>query len=302
MPAMSQYRRTLGVSVDRIWENALDWEHLPHLHGSTFSRIELLERSASPELWRARVGMVGIMATQVVIELRTDRPRSSYVTRTLDGIGRGTEVHTRLAPRGERSTDIEVEFLLAGVPRLLMPVAAAGYKRLYHRLWTEDEAMMTHRQRVLDAATARRALRDAPRSSQPSGVAHPPQLDLGPVAALRQRVPLRVDTPRGEVRVVTIGDELVAHVTTCPHLGGPLGDAPIIDGCITCPWHGYRFDVRTGRAVGAHRCKLPQPARVQVDPVTRRAQLVWAPPRTSAAEATSGDPPGDPDGDPDLRP
>jgi nitrite reductase/ring-hydroxylating ferredoxin subunit len=38
----------------------------------------------------------------------------------------------------------------------------------------------------------------------------------------------------------------------CPHFGGPLDDAPVDDrGIVTCPWHGYRFDVRTGRRVTA---------------------------------------------------
>jgi nitrite reductase/ring-hydroxylating ferredoxin subunit len=33
---------------------------------------------------------------------------------------------------------------------------------------------------------------------------------------------------------------------TCPHQGGPLGEG-FLDGCVvTCPWHGWRFDVTTG--------------------------------------------------------
>ena len=32
----------------------------------------------------------------------------------------------------------------------------------------------------------------------------------------------------------------------CPHAGGPLGDG-VLDGCqLTCPWHGWTFDVRSG--------------------------------------------------------
>jgi nitrite reductase/ring-hydroxylating ferredoxin subunit len=27
----------------------------------------------------------------------------------------------------------------------------------------------------------------------------------------------------------------------CKHQGGPLGEGKIIDGCITCPWHGYQY-------------------------------------------------------------
>ncbi|MDQ3369328.1 MAG: Rieske (2Fe-2S) protein [Myxococcota bacterium] len=267
------YRRALGVSIERIWENALDWEHLPYLHASTFTSIELLERTTAPELWRARVGIRGVIASQVVIELRTDRPRLAYVTTTIEGLGRGTEIRTRLQPRGEHQTDIVVEFHVASGSRLVARVAAAGYQRLYHRLWSEDEAMMRHRQRVLDVAAARRAERDrlaARRAPEP--------VALGPLPQVRERLPLKVATPRGELRVIALGSSLLAHPTTCPHLGGPLGDVPVIHGSITCPWHGYRFDVRTGRAAGPHRCKLPVPPQVEVDPSTQLVRLVWAAP------------------------
>ena len=33
---------------------------------------------------------------------------------------------------------------------------------------------------------------------------------------------------------------------SCPHRGGPLGEG-ILRGCVvTCPWHGWQFDVRSG--------------------------------------------------------
>jgi nitrite reductase/ring-hydroxylating ferredoxin subunit len=33
----------------------------------------------------------------------------------------------------------------------------------------------------------------------------------------------------------------------CPHQGGPLGKG-FVNGCIvTCPWHGFQFDVTTGQ-------------------------------------------------------
>ena len=33
----------------------------------------------------------------------------------------------------------------------------------------------------------------------------------------------------------------------CPHAGGPLGKG-MLHGCVvTCPWHGWQFDVTTGQ-------------------------------------------------------
>jgi nitrite reductase/ring-hydroxylating ferredoxin subunit len=29
---------------------------------------------------------------------------------------------------------------------------------------------------------------------------------------------------------------------------GPLGEGRVVDGCITCPWHGWQYDPATGRS------------------------------------------------------
>ena len=36
VPHVGTYRRVLPVNLERMFENALDWEHLPHLHSSSF--------------------------------------------------------------------------------------------------------------------------------------------------------------------------------------------------------------------------------------------------------------------------
>lgn len=33
----------------------------------------------------------------------------------------------------------------------------------------------------------------------------------------------------------------------CPHQGGPLGTGALCGTTLTCPWHGWQFDVATGR-------------------------------------------------------
>jgi nitrite reductase/ring-hydroxylating ferredoxin subunit len=49
------------------------------------------------------------------------------------------------------------------------------------------------------------------------------------------------------VALFRVGDEFHALDGVCPHQGGPLG-AGTLEGCIvTCPWHGWQFDVRTGQ-------------------------------------------------------
>jgi nitrite reductase/ring-hydroxylating ferredoxin subunit/uncharacterized membrane protein len=64
----------------------------------------------------------------------------------------------------------------------------------------------------------------------------------------------------GDVRVV------VAHVEgspyaladRCSHRGGPLSEGSLTNGCIECPWHLSRFDLRTGE-VERGPASVPQP-------------------------------------------
>lgn len=37
-----------------------------------------------------------------------------------------------------------------------------------------------------------------------------------------------------------------ATQNACPHQGGPLGEGKMKDHVVTCPWHGWTWDVRTG--------------------------------------------------------
>jgi len=33
----------------------------------------------------------------------------------------------------------------------------------------------------------------------------------------------------------------------CPHAGGPLGEGTLRGTVVTCPWHGWQFDVTNGQ-------------------------------------------------------
>lgn len=45
------------------------------------------------------------------------------------------------------------------------------------------------------------------------------------------------------------GGKVCAIENKCPHLGLPLARGKIVDGVITCPWHGSSFDVCSGKNV-----------------------------------------------------
>ena len=58
---------------------------------------------------------------------------------------------------------------------------------------------------------------------------------------------------------------LLAHSVRCPHLLGPLEDTPVEHGVVTCPWHGYRFDLRSGRSCDGHGLRLDRAPTVRID-------------------------------------
>ena len=43
-----------------------------------------------------------------------------------------------------------------------------------------------------------------------------------------------------------VGDDFYATQNDCLHLEGPLGEGRLEQCVITCPWHGWQYDVRTG--------------------------------------------------------
>ena len=69
-----------------------------------------------------------------------------------------------------------------------------------------------------------------------------------------------VDCPVGESREFVVGDRIVAIFHTedqffaldgvCPHQGGPLGKGKLQGLTVTCPWHGWQFNVATGQQIG----------------------------------------------------
>jgi len=64
----------------------------------------------------------------------------------------------------------------------------------------------------------------------------------------------------GSVRAITVAETQIAVARTadglfalnarCPHQGGPLAEGTLCDGAVRCPWHGYDFDLKTGKGIG----------------------------------------------------
>jgi nitrite reductase/ring-hydroxylating ferredoxin subunit len=236
------YRRTLPVELIRLYENALDWEHLPWVHPGSFCAIECLDLTANS--WRARTeSATGAVS---VIELALDRDSRRWITRVLEGQGAGNEIWTHAFPIERRRVDIVVDFFLPAVPAAQRAAAGAAYARLYARLYDEDVAMMVERTRQLDRRIG--DLAPGPRS-----------VVLGRRGALA--LPATATLAGRDFVVVETDGALRAFPAECPHQLGPLGEGRVESGVVTCPWHGYRFDLATGDNLSGQRCQLqPLPA------------------------------------------
>ena len=49
------------------------------------------------------------------------------------------------------------------------------------------------------------------------------------------------------IALFNVGGDIYALDGVCPHAGGPLGEGRLEGSIVTCPWHGWQFDVCTGR-------------------------------------------------------
>lgn len=246
----SVYEREVAASLERVWENVHDWAHLPWLHAEAFASIE--KRAAGPWGWHARVGFHG--GGEAEIELVVDLEDLRYVARTLSGAGAPGEIWTALEPLDGERTGIRVEFCVPPAPAAKLDRIGQGSVALYRRLWDQDEAMM--QQRTL-------ALRRHEAARKPS--CDREELHLGPWEDLRARLPLVVDLAGHPYRLIEVAGSLVAHSAVCPHLLGPLDDAAVESGVVVCPWHGYRFDVRSGCSADGRGLRLRPAPRVEID-------------------------------------
>lgn len=83
------------------------------------------------------------------------------------------------------------------------------------------------------------------------------------------------ELPEGEMRPAQIGGRTIllsrengvisAIEDSCTHAGGPLHEGGLVDGVVTCPWHGSRFRVADGTCMGGPATfrQLPLQTRVR---------------------------------------
>jgi nitrite reductase/ring-hydroxylating ferredoxin subunit len=60
------------------------------------------------------------------------------------------------------------------------------------------------------------------------------------------------------VAIFNVDGTFYAIDGTCLHRGGPVGEGDLEETIVTCPWHGWQYDVMTGRNVMDPDIGLPQ--------------------------------------------
>ncbi len=96
----------------------------------------------------------------------------------------------------------------------------------------------------LHLATGSREVR---KDRTPAPTVDEPWVDAGLAADIPTDRARTICTARGErIAVFKYNGAISAVTNVCAHQGGPLGEGKVIDGCITCPWHGWQYRPHDG--------------------------------------------------------
>ncbi|MEM9623154.1 MAG: Rieske (2Fe-2S) protein [Pseudomonadota bacterium] len=242
---MGTYKRTVPVSLQRMYENALDWEHLPFLHASSFTHLNCEDSGA----WGWRASVVSANGQASLLELRLDRSCRRWITRNLEGPNQGAEIWTHVFERAERELDLVIDFFVPGVAPEARVKVGRAYAAAYEVLYDEDVWMMTERQRILDQRL------DSVRDTHMTEIPAPDP----------QALPCKIEVGGRAFMLNKLADDWVVYPAVCPHQLGPLTGDLDTDGGVTCPWHGYRFDVRTGECTTGSHCRFGEVPVIEVD-------------------------------------
>ena len=97
--------------------------------------------------------------------------------------------------------------------------------------------------------------------SEPARTASAPTADgfvtVARAGDVEDGAPLAADLPSGTpICLARVGGDIVAFADGCTHREYPLSAGELLsDGTIECPWHGARFDCRTGAVRKGPACK-----------------------------------------------
>lgn len=83
----------------------------------------------------------------------------------------------------------------------------------------------------------------------PSPMADRERFSAGPAAALLPGQLAYLNADGLPIALANVDGTIYAFGDSCRHQGGPLSSGVLRDHVVTCPWHGWAYDVRTGTSV-----------------------------------------------------
>ena len=221
-------------------ENAYDWEHLPHVHESSFKSIDLVEEGKWG--WRAVATLPDSRLQH--LELLVDAPRNYWATTVLSGDAKGFQIHTQATHVSDHEIDVLMSFYLPkSFSKVLMGLKLSQfllpfklYKNIaqklgvhrvsksdspqqsvlnslqyqYSTLYDEDEALMSGRQAAIDRLKQ-------PKCHEPNDA-----LTLGSIDHLLEQLPKVVQFGKHRYVVNQWQGEWLVYGADCPHKLGPL--------------------------------------------------------------------------------
>ncbi len=76
-----------------------------------------------------------------------------------------------------------------------------------------------------------------------------------------------VEAAGQKIALYNVSGKIYATTNACAHRGGPLGEGDLDGTCVTCPWHGWSFDVTTGTATHQAASVKTFPVKVEGDDI-----------------------------------
>ena len=68
--------------------------------------------------------------------------------------------------------------------------------------------------------------------------------------------------------ICNVDGEIHAFEGSCPCTGGPLGHGALRENLLVCPWHGWRYDYRTGVSAYNENIRIAKfPVKVEGDDI-----------------------------------
>lgn len=203
------YKRHINSNHERMFENVLDWEHLPHLHSRTFSSINLLAKGE--KTLKFEVGLwPAIFGLKQTIRLQACKLRGIWNVRVISGFMQGLIIRSCVSPETPEGFEVRIDFYIPRTKWYLAPLGPV-LKFSYHRLYDEDVAMMTSRQIFLDS-----------RSTNPKKFSEN-NLKLGKEKDIQCPHPFTFQNKA--YLLGKIDDNWIAYSAYCPHLQRPFNEA-----------------------------------------------------------------------------